>query len=303
MTDIIMVGLVGIMGYYVLASGVLTGQTQTTTPAPTTYTTPAPVAPTALPSLQTQCDTEGGKWQGSCCSCPNANCTEKCGSDENKEFDVVDACESEDGLWQTNRNPQCCSCPNKDCSFKCGKIKKTPSGGEVGTISEDEKARGLCISETGDADNWNPKAKCCTCSGTCRNKCRTSTVSSKGSGKASPGVTPKKPAPKGAVTLKKPAPKPCAAKCAPLKNSPATYKSCCASNYARSYLAGSSNRRGPSYTGRDDYRHYTGVEFPSPVDFEYESVARPNWLGPVSPERHSLIRRFQSNFGTMRFSG
>ena len=135
-----MIGLVGIVGYYVLSSGVLTGQTQTA-PAPVTYTTPAPAA---LPTLQNQCETEGGKWQGSCCSCPNKNCTQKCGA-QDQAYTNEDVCDTEDGVWQYNQYPQCCSCPNKNCSHKCGSINKTASGGVPAMLD-------LCEEQNG---KWN----------------------------------------------------------------------------------------------------------------------------------------------------
>ena len=119
MTDMIMIGLVAIVGYYVLQSGVLNnlGGGTTTAPAPTyNYTAPAPAT---VPTLETQCTTEGGVWQGNCCSCPNATCTNKCGGGQVKHT-YAEACETEDGVWQPNRNPPCCSCPNLECSRKCG---------------------------------------------------------------------------------------------------------------------------------------------------------------------------------------
>lgn len=325
MTDILMIGLVLVGGYYALQYMQQGGFGQTT--APITYTTPT--APAVLPTLETQCTTEGGKWQGNCCSCPNANCTNPCRGDVHT---YEEACETEDGLWQPNQRPPCCSCPNKECSYKCGSLELDPSGGIKGTLSKSATAAGLCQSEgpwfastKSYGNKWT--GNCCSCPNRlCRNKCksaaprvplkestttpgaktpakRTGTPASRsqstGGGVGGPGVV-KKPAAKPGLTAKQ-------------KNLPNKLNQCagltgqsylsCVNSYAHAYLAGSYNRRGPSYTGRDDFRHITNVEFPTPIDFQYEASAHPYYLGPRSPERAALLKRFNSNFATMRFSG
>ena len=294
MTDIIMIALVGVMGYYVLTSGVLTGQTPA---APVTYTTPVAPAAAPVPTLQTQCTTEGGVWQGNCCSCPNKDCTNKCGMvDATNE----DACNTEDGVWQPNNDPPCCSCPNKECSRKCGSIDEDPSGGVKGTISQDAKLAGVCKSEANPGQNvWSTSRKCCQCPNRkCQHKCP---------GAAAPA---KKSSGGGGQNAKEfdedaPAAKKQNAKINQCRNlTGASHKACMAS-YARSYLAGSSSRFGPGYTGRDNFQDKLILRrtVPSPVDFQYEARAHPYYLGPRSPERSALLRRFNSNFSTMRFSG
>jgi len=301
MTDIMMIGLVAIAGWYILQSGALNNLLQPTQAAPApapVYTTPAPAT---VPTLETQCTQESGVWQGNCCSCPNKTCTNKCGVGQVAHTNE-EACETEDGVWQYNRYPQCCSCPNKECSYKCGSIKKTPSGGVPGTISESTKAAGLCKSE-GSNNVWNAKAKCCTCANRCcKNKCggpcKTATKAPAPAKKSSGGQNAKELDVKNNPALQKQNAK--INQCRNLTG--ASYKACLAS-YAHAYMAGSSNRRGPSYTGRDDFKHLTHVEFPTPIDFQYEASAHPYYLGPRNPERASLLKRFNSNFANVRFSG
>ena len=329
LATILLVGGVGLYALYAYNQGALgtttggdLGGTTTFTPGET-YTDPTTSDP--IPATNATCQQQGGIWQGECCSCPGNNCHNKCGQTDITQRDV---CVHERGLWEPNTiwagRKGCCRCPNIACSDKCGSAEG-PSGGVPGTINNDEKLAGVCESE-GDDNLWNTAKKCCSCPNRqCQNKCKTtarvplkdsdSTTGAKqpakrqnterpkstGGGVGGPGkVVPNTP--KKSVST-------CSSKCAALKNSPSSYKACCAANYATAYLGSAFNRRGPSYTMRDDFRHLPNVENPVPTDFLYEATYRPFYLGNAPhPQRTALRERFdlnanaKSNF-TMRFSG
>lgn len=82
----------------------------------------------------------------------------------------------------------------------------------------------------------------------------------------------------------------------------ATRDACLKSRYASAYLGSAFNRRGPSYNYRDDFPDPEHMEFPD-RDWYGEASKHPYYLGDVSLERDMLLKRFNSNFGSMRFSG
>lgn len=359
---ILVVGGIAVYGLYAYNQGAFGTPGTTTTTGITTdtgmstpdTTYPEDSAGNELSDVAIQCQNQGGRWQGTCCSCPNALCYNPC---RGVQATNAETCSYEGGRWLPDVKK--CYCPNLRCSNKFGG-NENPSGGVKGGISQFEKDSKLCQSEGG---GWFGTKNCCSCPNQlCKNKCppvtRTplrqsqskktpdarepaneedrgtdeSRPKSSGGGVGGPSDSKKYVAPKPKIPAT-PAPvcksgtkydwrtKKCVGvassttctngksfakcpKCKSLCNSPTSFTACCktASNYASAYLAGSSNRRGPSYGYRDDFRHYTGVEFPTPVDFEYEAKYHPNWLGTQSPERSDLLKRFNA-YRAMRFSG
>jgi hypothetical protein len=333
----LVIGGVGLYALYAYNQGALG---TTTTPTTTTYTDPGYVDPgvtytdpgssetttgvQGLGPLATQCEDQGGVWQGDCCSCPNdPDCNNKCGKTKATK---KDACEHEGGTWNAVVN--CCSCPNMLCGpNKCrgptgpaqdpSGCSNKPGDDQDCDISTSDALAGVCESE-GDDNLWNISRKCCSCPNRdCQNKCPGATTPTQapakkkstgggGGGSKLPTKSPmtakppvRKPAPKpGPITAAKPSK---VKQCAGLTGATRT---ACLNSYAHAYLGSAFNRRGPSYTMRDDFRHLPNVENPSPVDFLYEAERKPYYLGAYPhPDRASLIKRFQSNFSTMRFSG
>lgn len=344
---ILVIGGVGLYALYAYNQGALgTGTTTGTTEFTPGVSYEDPTTGEGIPATNATCQQQGGIWQGICCSCPNNNCDNKCGKTDITGRDV---CVHEGGLWEPlgigeDNERGCCRCPNLDCSDKCGADREPAHAAKPLTTAQ--RLEGVCKSE-GAGNAWNFGRNCCSCPNKiCQHKCpaptrtplrdspRTSGAKepereedrqtdedrprSTGGGVGGPGRvvpnTPKKsvsgpakPAlkcPNGKVYTNCP-------KCKSLCNSPGSFDACCKANssYARSYLAGSSNRLGPGYTHRDDFRHLTHVEFPAPIDFLEEATLRPYYLGNnPHPQRTALRKRFdlnanaKSNF-SMRFSG
>lgn len=343
---ILVIGGVGLYALYAYNQGALGTTTGTTEFIPgESYVDPT--TGTGIPATNATCQQEGGIWQGYCCSCPNNNCHTKCGVTDVTQRDVCvheGGLWEPNGIGEDN-DKGCCRCPNLDCSDKCGANQNDSGcgGDDPGcSITTAQRLEGICKSE-GVGNAWNFQRNCCSCPNkTCQHKCpgppapkdpggsaeerkrmtegqkklvrEGSTGDRKPDGTPKP-ITPAKPKPAAACPANsKCANGKCFQKCPSCKsqcNSPGTFDACCKaqSNYARSYLAGSSNRLGPSYTHRDDFRHLTHVEFPAPIDFLEEATFRPYYLGnDPHPLRKALIDRFDlnananSNF-SMRFSG
>lgn len=371
MTDILMIGLLLVGGYYLLSSGALgtLGGGTTTTTAPT-YTTPGSTTvttPFSVPFEQVAELFENENTRVQACanwrtSDENADrpCENECGTNGNgyKCNNCMAACDQagqyelkyvtgEYGVPDTDRcatlwknscvdfcgvngnATQCANC-EKDCGT--GAAHRFP-GQRTQTL------RGLCNSQGGE---WDLDENCCDCHGNtisqvnCCSGTGSTTRTPLKASKTTPGAkTPARTGsqgtqksrsessgggvggpsrvvpgtPKKSVSAPKPAPANTKCpngksfancpKCKSQCNSPGTFDACCkaASSYARSYLAGSSNRFGPGYTGRDNFvdELIASRVIPSPVDFPYESAKKPYYLGPISPERAALNRRFFAN--------
>lgn len=324
---ILVIGGVGLYALYAYNQGALgTGTTTGTTEFIPGESYVDPTTGTGIPATNATCQQQGGIWQGICCSCPNNDCDNKCGKTDVTGRDV---CVHEGGLWEPlgigeDNERGCCRCPNLDCSDKCG-AARDPSGGKKSSISPKE---GLCMSEGGTWDG-----RYCVCPNRkCQNKkpspltpqeqddkrlddARKKLVKEGSTGDRDPKTGVPKPITPAAKPKMSPNEGLCRSeggkwngKCCTCPNQICKNK-CTGANYAHSYLAGSSNRLGPGYTHRDDFRHPTNVEFPAPTDFLYEATYRPFYLGNAPHQQRTALRkRFdlnanaKSNF-SMRFSG
>ena len=150
---------------------------------------------------------------------------------------------------------------------------------------------GLCKEQKG---SW--QGKCCSCPNvTCKNKCgakkpKPNTGTQKAGG--APGVTKS-----GLCAQQKGR---WQGTCCSCPNVTCKNK-CGASNYASAYLGSAFNRRGPSYNYRDDFVDRRHMEFPD-LDWYSQASKSPYYIGIESQERAALLKRFQSNFSSMKIS-
>lgn len=366
LTDMLMIGLVLVGGYYLLASGALGTGTGTTTgtslaPVPTSTTVNVPFDQVATlwetPELREQecanwrtsdedprypCTNECGKnGNGYKCNnceaaCNQANVYEKLYTEGEIDIPDTDRCAT---LWKNSCATACGPDGNRGqcerCEDDCGDRWTDQFPGQR-TVNH----RALC---TGQGGEWDAGDMCCDCQGkrmsqvqccsgtgyvapkprtplresprtpgaqepedeesrqTDEDRPRSTGGGVGGRGKVVPN-TPKSSSSGGTCpAASKCANGKCFQKCPNCKsqcNSPSTFDACCKaqSSYARSYLAGHSNRFGPGYTGRDNFADPMIMSrvWPSP-DFEYLSAKKPYFLGPISPERAALNKRFFAN--------
>ena len=335
---ILVIGGVGLYALYAYNQGALgTGTTTGTTEFTPGVSYEDPTTGEGIPATNATCQQQGGIWQGICCSCPNNNCDNKCGKTDITGRDV---CVHEGGLWEPlgigeDNERGCCRCPNLDCSDKCGADREPAHAAKPLTTAQ--RLEGVCKSE-GAGNAWNFGRNCCSCPNKiCQHKCpgppkpltpqeqddkrmddaRKKLVKEGSTGDRdpktgvpkpiTPAAKPKMSANEGLCKSEGSGNK-WTGKCCSCPNRQCKNK-CTAANYARSYLGSAFNRRGPSYSYRDDFRHLTHVEFPAPIDFLEEATYRPYYLGNnPHQQRTALRRRFdlnanaKSNF-SMRFSG
>ena len=168
---ILVVGGIAVYGLYAYNQGAFGTPGTTTTTGTTTdtgvstpdTTFPEDSAGNELSDVAIQCQNQGGRWQGTCCSCPNALCYNPCRGDQATN---AETCSYEGGRWLPNEKK--CYCPNLRCSNKFGG-NENPSGGVRGNVSQFEKDSKLCQSEGG---GWFGTKNCCSCPNhICKNKC------------------------------------------------------------------------------------------------------------------------------------
>ena len=269
MTDVLMIGIVLIGGYYMLT---YMSQQQTTGTTGDTTNIGIPLEQTDYPDDPTR--------------------LQECANFRTSDEDPNRPCENECG--KSGHPDKCHRCEAAcDQAGVYGPPYPWTTGLPKRTTNTIKNAAGICESEGGTWKTIGSRG-CCQCPNRfCRNKCKSSGGS--GSKKKPSG---KRPTPSSPASKPRSVP-PGSGKVSGQRKAPPAKRSFAA------YLGSAFNRWGPSYNYRDNFADplISKRVVPSPVDFRYESVSRPYYLGPRSPERASLIRRFQSNFSTLRFSG
>lgn len=310
MTDVVMILLVGVMGYYMLtymgqiqpASGTTGDTTNISYPIEEQSFYELGACANFIDSDETEdrpCEKECGEGgNGYDCN----RCEVACGQPNQYEKKYVkgkpnvpnqDRCST---LFGGNCKGACGPKGTKTrcerCEDVCGTHTVTRSFPGPKTTNLRNVA-GLCTSQGGV---WNSSKNCCNCKG----KKLSQVTCCTGTGYVAPKTTSKTAPKKGLTPKQKNLPNKLN-QCAGLTGQ--TYKNC-VNSYAHAYLGSAFSRWGPSYNYRDMFedRLIQSRTVPSPVDFRYESVNRPYFLGPRSVERSDLIKRFQSNFSRMQFS-
>ena len=340
LTDILMIGLVLVGGYYALSymgQGTTTGQSLAPVPTSTTVNVPFDQVATLweTPALREQ---ECANWRTSDEN-PAWPCTNECGKNGNGE--KCNKCEAAcnqanqyvkeyvEGEIEIPDTDRCATLWKNSCATACGpngsKFNCEKCEDDCGDRWTDQypgqrtvNHRALC---QGQGGVWN--GTCCDC----MNKRMSQVQCCSGTMGAAPKPKPKPPAmpasrfkgkttvakkvPPRAITPAKPKPKPkmsaneglCISEggkwqgsCCSCPNKLCKNK-CKSAGYASTYLGSAFSRWGPGYTYRDNFADPYIMQrmVPGSPDFEYLSAKKPYYLGPISPERAVLNKRFFAN--------